>query len=106
MLLTLAPALELRASIPYGLLHSDLSPWTVIAVCVVCNIALAPLVWLFMAEGVHLVVRIKPIGRLYDLNGEYKKALDYYRKYIKYGGEKKKVENRINFINKQMNVYE
>ncbi len=66
VLLTLAPALELRASIPYGLLHSDLSPWTVVAVCVACNIALAPLVWLFMAEGVHLVVRIKPIGRLYD----------------------------------------
>jgi len=66
VVLTLAPALELRASIPYGLLHSDLAPWAVVVVCVVCNIALAPLVWLFMAEGVHLVVRIKPVGRLYD----------------------------------------
>lgn len=66
LLLTLAPTLELRASIPYGLLGSDLPPWVVIAICVVCNIALAPLVWLFMSEGVQLVVKIGFIGRLYD----------------------------------------
>ena len=42
---TFVPALELRASIPLGILHGDYSeamPWTaVVAICIAANIALA-----------------------------------------------------------------
>lgn len=66
ILLTLAPALELRASIPYGLIDARLPAWVVLVVCVLTNIALAPLVWLIMDKGVAIAVRIGWIADIYE----------------------------------------
>ena len=56
-LVTLVPALELRASIPYGILGNEswgiqpgLMPWlTVVLICVVVNIVLGAAVYMVMA---------------------------------------------------------
>ena len=56
--LTFTPALELRASIPFGLIEGELPAWVVIAVCIAANIALAPVVWVFLDKGIHLFLRI------------------------------------------------
>lgn len=68
--LTLVPALELRASIPYGLgvYASDhtLSTAGVVLVCILANFALAPLVWVFLDKGIHIVLRVGWIDRIYQ----------------------------------------
>jgi uncharacterized membrane protein len=66
VVLTLAPGLELRASIPYGLLEESLPAGVTIAICILVNIALAPLVWFFMDKCVHLFLHIAWVDRLYD----------------------------------------
>ncbi len=66
VILTLAPGLELRASIPYGLLDQALSPTITIALCLAVNIALAPMVWFFMDKVIHLFLHIGWIDRLYN----------------------------------------
>ena len=66
VVLTVVPALELRASIPIGLLDEELEPALVVAVCVLANIALAPLVWVFLDKGIHLFLRIAWIDALYQ----------------------------------------
>jgi len=64
--LTFVPALELRASIPYGLIDAALPPALVVTACILANIALAPLVWVFLAKGIDLFLRIDWIDRLYQ----------------------------------------
>jgi uncharacterized membrane protein len=66
ILLTFLPFLELRASIPYGVLNTDLSLLTVFMVCVITNIILAPLLYLFLNYVIHLFLRIKFIDRFYQ----------------------------------------
>ncbi len=66
VLLTLVPTLELRASIPYGIVDSTLSAPLVIAICVAANIALAPLVWLFVHKGLAFFLKVAWIERLYE----------------------------------------
>ncbi len=66
VLLTMAPTLELRASIPYGLIDAEISWAAVVAICIAANIALAPLVWLFMDKGVGLALKIRWIADLYE----------------------------------------
>ena len=66
VLLTLAPALELRASIPYGLIESELPNWFVFVVCVVVNILLAPFVWLFLHYGIEFFLQFEWIDNLYQ----------------------------------------
>lgn len=66
VLLTLAPGLELRASIPYGLIDTTVPRGAAIAICVAANIALAPLVWVFMDRGVHILLHVRWIARIYD----------------------------------------
>jgi len=65
---TFVPALELRFSIPYGLYQyrDILGLAGVVGVCVVANIALAPLVWLFVDRGIQLFLRFAWIERLWD----------------------------------------
>jgi len=64
--ITFVPAFELRASIPYGFYDTQLSPlWTVV-VCVLANIALAPVVWVFLDKGIHIFLRVGWIKRVYD----------------------------------------
>ncbi|RMF56061.1 hypothetical protein D6745_00415 [Candidatus Woesearchaeota archaeon] len=66
ILITLLPFLELRASIPYGILNTDLGWPLVFAVCVATNIILGILVYLFINYVIHMFLRFKLFRRLYD----------------------------------------
>ncbi len=84
--LTLLPFLELRASIPYGILLGY--PWWIVfVVCVIFNIILAPLTYFFWNKLIHLVRWIKPIDKLYHKTIErvQKKARKYVEKYGELG---------------------
>lgn len=65
MLITLIPTLELRASIPYGILRADMDWWAVVLVCVVTNIVLGPLVYLFLDKVMGLLLRFEWLNRIY-----------------------------------------
>lgn len=64
ILITFVPTLELRASIPYGII-TGMNLWEVFFVCVVANIILGILVYLFIEQIVNLVTRIKPVKKFY-----------------------------------------
>lgn len=66
--MTFVPALELRASIPYGLgvYEATLGTVTTVLVCLLANVALAPMVWLFLDKGVHILLRVGWIASLYE----------------------------------------
>ena len=64
--ITFVPALELRASIPYGYLGSSLPFAVAVAVCLIANVALAPLVWIFLDRAVHVLLRFDWIRRPYE----------------------------------------
>lgn len=85
--LTLLPFLELRASIPYGILNTDLSWMIVFLVCVIANIILAPIVYFFLDKIVHLFFFIKPFERFYTRKVEktQKKIHKYVEKYGEIG---------------------
>lgn len=66
VLLTLAPFLELRASIPYGLWETD-EPWfVVVALAIVVNIVLGPVVYFLLDKLLHIALRIRWINRFWD----------------------------------------
>ncbi len=64
--LTLAPFLELRASIPYGIFQTSLSLPVILAIAIAANIALAPILYLFYRHLIHLFLRIRPISSLWQ----------------------------------------
>jgi uncharacterized membrane protein len=66
ILITLIPTLELRASIPYGILRAEMRWWTVVLVCVVTNIVLGPLVYLFLDKGIVLLLRFQWLNQVYE----------------------------------------
>jgi len=64
--ITLIPALELRASIPWGICNDKIAWPVVFAVCAVANIILG-LAWFWaLAHVVPLITRTRPVGHLYD----------------------------------------
>ena len=65
ILITLIPTLELRASIPYGILRADIQWWGVVLVCVVTNIVLGPFVYLFLDRGMGLLLRFQWLKDIY-----------------------------------------
>ena len=65
ILITLIPTLELRASIPYGILRADMNWWAVVLVCLVTNIVLGPLVYLFLDKAMGLLLRFEWVDRIY-----------------------------------------
>ena len=82
ILITFIPALELRASIPYGILIG-MDVWLVVLVCLVANIILGILVYFLLDKFVHLVVKVKWIGKIYDkivgrVQHRIKKYVDKY----------------------------
>ncbi len=83
---TLLPFLELRVSIPYGILLGY-SWWVVFVVCVIFNIILAPIVYLFWNKIIHLLRWIKPIDKIYHKTIErvQKKSRKYVEKYGELG---------------------
>lgn len=66
ILITLIPTLELRASIPFGILKGDMSWWVVVLVCLATNIVLGPLVYLFLDKVVFLLLRFERLNRIYQ----------------------------------------
>ncbi|RMF25003.1 MAG: ligand-binding protein SH3 [Deltaproteobacteria bacterium] len=66
ILITFTPAFELRASIPYGFYDTSLGPAATVTVCILANVALAPLVWVFLDRGIHVFLRVGWIDRLYQ----------------------------------------
>ena len=66
ILLTLIPTLELRASIPFGILRGDMPWWVVVVVCITTNIVLGPLVYLFLDRVLSWSLRFKALDRLYQ----------------------------------------
>src|SRR3989338_7628992 len=63
--LTLLPGLELRASIPYGLLFTDLSPVFVVLLAIVTNIIIGPLLYFFVGNIVQFLRRNNFFNRYY-----------------------------------------
>ena len=64
--LTLLPFLELRASIPYGIFQTDLSLLSIFLICTLTNLLLAPLIYFFLDNLIHLFLRIKFIDKYYQ----------------------------------------
>ena len=66
VLLTFAPGLELRASIPYGILVADLPWFVVVPLAIVVNILLGPVVYFLLDKFLHLLLRIRLLNRMWD----------------------------------------
>ena len=65
-LITLIPTLELRASIPYGIIALDMHWVLVFIVAVVSNIVLGLIVWFFVNYVMHYFLRIKFVFKIYN----------------------------------------
>ncbi|MDP6670647.1 MAG: small multi-drug export protein [archaeon] len=66
ILLTLIPTLELRASIPYGILIARLPALEVFVIAVVVNILLGLVLFLFLDSLVRFFTRVKLINDIYE----------------------------------------
>jgi len=67
ILITFIPALELRASIPFGLLYEQQFHWVwVVVVCVIANIVLGFAVFFLIEWIIKLMTLIRPIGKLWN----------------------------------------
>jgi len=65
--ITFLPFLELRASIPYGILKTDLH-WSIIfIIAVISNIILGIIIYYFLDKIILIVKKIKPIEKLWDM---------------------------------------
>ncbi len=90
-LITLIPALELRASIPYGILGSEswgitpgLMHWSAIAlVCILCNIILGLLLFHLMPFFFFIMDKIPPFRKYVEpfINRARDKLSPYVEKY-------------------------
>lgn len=74
ILLTLAPTLELRASIPYAILGAQWSPAAAAAAGIAANTLLAPVLWPVVDRIVGMLRRVGPLDRLYQRYAERKRA--------------------------------
>ena len=66
VIITFIPAFELRASIPYGFYDTSIGTLATVLVCIAANIALAPVVWLFLDKGIHVFLRVGWINSIYE----------------------------------------
>ena len=65
ILLTLVPALELRASIPFGIFYTDLSWFAVFITAIISNIILGIVIFYMMKIIIQIITRIKFINKLW-----------------------------------------
>ncbi|MCB9358869.1 small multi-drug export protein [Candidatus Woesearchaeota archaeon] len=81
--LTLLPFLELRASIPYGILATDIPWFQVFLLASITNIILGPLLYFFVDKIIHIFFFIKPFERWYHkkLEKMQKKAEPMIKRY-------------------------
>ncbi len=82
ILLTFMPFLELRASIPYGII-SGIDWKVVIITAIIVNILLAPLLWIFVNYVMHYFLRFEFVDKLYQkiVIKTQKKVHPYVEKY-------------------------
>lgn len=81
--LTLLPFLELRASIPYGILRTDMHWTAIFMICVLSNIVLALLVYVFVHYIMQIFLKVKFIDRIYSkiVQRSQKKVQPYVDRY-------------------------
>ena len=87
VLISISPIMELRGSIPYGILISGL-PWPIVfAVCGVANFLVAPLAYIFLDKMVHLFFFFGWFERFYKkyIHKAQQRAKPYMEKYGAYG---------------------
>lgn len=65
--ITLLPALELRASIPYGILKTELHWLAVFLICVIANIILGIIVYYFIEKITLIFRKIKLVERCWNI---------------------------------------
>jgi len=65
ILLSMAPVSELRGGIPWAILNG-VNPITAYIVCVLANIAIVPVIFLFLKTLNGYFCRIKPYKKLFD----------------------------------------
>ena len=82
--ITFLPFLELRASIPYGILILKMHWFPVFIIAVIANIILGPLVYFFLNKVIHIFLRIKFIDAIYQRYVE-KTQKEIHRYVEKYG---------------------
>ncbi len=82
-LITALPFLELRASIPYGILAMELNLVLVFLTCIVSNILIAPLIWFFVEHIMHFFLKITLVERIYQkiVIRTQKRVKPYVKKY-------------------------
>ncbi|MDP7115766.1 MAG: small multi-drug export protein [Candidatus Woesearchaeota archaeon] len=86
ILLTLTPALELRASIPYGIIVG--LPWLLVfVVAVVTNIILGVVVYFILDKFMHLLLKIGAVARIWEkiVARTQRKIEPYVEKYGEWG---------------------
>ena len=83
IVLTLVPGLELRASMPYGILGTASPAWQVVLVAVITNIFLGKIVFVFLDKAVYIFLKNKKIAKWYHgyIDGAQKKVKPYVDKY-------------------------
>tara|TARA_Y100000310_G_C20686943_1_gene819633 strand:- start:3055 stop:3534 length:480 start_codon:yes stop_codon:yes gene_type:complete len=87
ILLTLAPFLELRASIPYGILIAQMNWFFVMVVAIVVNIILGAIVYVVIDKFIHLLEKIPIFDRFWSKTVEktQTKIHPYVEKYGEWG---------------------
>ncbi len=87
ILLTFVPALELRASIPYGVLIAGINWATVFLVGCAANIILGLIIYYFIDVFIHLFLKAEPIKRIWEkvIERTQKKVQPYVEKYGEMG---------------------
>ena len=64
--ITFLPFLELRASIPYGILILKMHWLPVFVIAIITNIILGPIVYFFLDKVIHIFLRIRFIDKIYQ----------------------------------------
>jgi len=87
ILITLLPFFELRVSIPYGIVILQMNWILVFFVCVMTNIILGPIIYIFIDKIMHVFLRIRFLDRLYSyyIERTQKRIHKYVQKYGELG---------------------
>jgi len=83
IVITFLPFLELRASIPYGILILKMHWIPVFIIAVIANIIIGPLVYFFLDRVIHIFLKMKFIDNLYQkyVDKTQKNIHQYVEKY-------------------------
>ena len=81
--ITFLPFLELRASIPYGILKTNLNWFLVFIICVITNIILGAILYLLIDKIIKIATKVKTVDKIYQRYVEkmQKKINQYVDKY-------------------------